>query len=124
MSAHVRQLMVLVASAATVAAACLCLGLVTNNTAMADSKSTFNSELPTNDDHRFGGNTRDPFQGGSGDPGCVGDVDDDGMVGTSDLLELLADWGSCEGCPTDLDMDGVVGISDLLAILAAWGNCP
>ena len=27
-------------------------------------------------------------------------------------------------CPADIDDDGTVGITDLLALLAAWGPCP
>ncbi len=51
------------------------------------------------------------------------DVDGDGAVGITDLLSLLAAWGSCPGCPQDLDGDGTVGITDLLDLLAAWGPC-
>jgi len=52
------------------------------------------------------------------------DLDGDGSVATTDLLELLAAWGPCAGCPADLDGDGAVGTVDLLALLAAWGPCP
>lgn len=54
----------------------------------------------------------------------IGDLDNDGSVGTSDLLLLLSDWGpcdDCEACPSDLDHDCQVGLSDLLALLANWG---
>ncbi len=54
---------------------------------------------------------------------CPADVDDDGTVGITDLLALLAAWGPNPGHPADLDGDGVVGITDLLALLAAWGPC-
>ena len=56
--------------------------------------------------------------------GCVADLDEDGTVGASDLLALLASWGPCKGCPADLDGNGSVGASDLLALLANWGPCP
>ena len=52
------------------------------------------------------------------------DIDNDGMVGTSDLLLLLAAWGpcaDCDNCPADLDGDCIVGTSDLLMLLAQWG---
>ncbi len=52
------------------------------------------------------------------------DLDQDGLVGVTDLLALLAAWGPCpaEGsCPADLDGTGAVGIADLLALLGAWG---
>ena len=52
--------------------------------------------------------------------GCIGRQ----LVGVSDLLSLLADWGLCKGCPADFDGNGNVGASDLLALLANWGPCP
>jgi len=55
---------------------------------------------------------------------CIGDVDHDGVVNTTDLLALLASWGPCEGCPADFNDDGMVNTTDLLALLAAWGPCP
>ena len=43
-----------------------------------------------------------------------------GVVGTSDLLSLLAGWGGVNSC----DFDGAgVGTSDLLKLLANWGPC-
>lgn len=54
------------------------------------------------------------------DPGIPGDLDGDGVVGVSDLLQLLGAWGACD-CPEDLDDDGFVGVSDLLTLLANWG---
>jgi len=62
---------------------------------------------------------------------CPADIDGDGMVGTSDLLVLLADWGDCGGGPCDGDIsdggvpgsDGVVDTFDLLFLLAEWGAC-
>ena len=55
---------------------------------------------------------------------CVGDLDGDGIVGFTDLLQVLAAWGPCLGCPEDLDGNGVVGFNDLSDLLAAWGPCP
>ena len=55
---------------------------------------------------------------------CPWDLDGNGVVGASDLLELLASWGPCKGCPADFDSSGNVGASDLLALLANWGPCP
>ena len=36
---------------------------------------------------------------------------------------LLAEWGLCVGCASDFDGDGTVGVSDLLKLLAQWGSC-
>ena len=55
----------------------------------------------------------------------VADIDNDGIVGTGDLLILLAQWGPCPPeCFGDIDGDGMVGTTDLLMLLAAWGACP
>jgi len=53
-----------------------------------------------------------------------GDLDGDNVVGVSDLLILLGEWGPCPDqgeCPADLDGDGTVGVSDLLELLSNWG---
>ncbi|MFK7961833.1 MAG: zinc-dependent metalloprotease family protein [Phycisphaerales bacterium] len=58
---------------------------------------------------------------------CAGDVDGNGVVGTSDLLSVLAGWGACPSggaCPADLNGNGSVDVSDLLVLLSAWGPCP
>ncbi|MHC4415966.1 MAG: hypothetical protein ACYS0G_11845 [Planctomycetota bacterium] len=58
-------------------------------------------------------------------PTVIGDLNQDGTVGISDLLILLASWGPCPpkgDCPADLNDDGIVGISDLLTLLANWGS--
>ena len=57
-------------------------------------------------------------------PSCPWDLDVSGGVGISDLLTLLAAWGTDPGGPPDLDGDGYVGILDLLELLANWGVCP
>ncbi len=55
---------------------------------------------------------------------CPWDLDDNAVVGASDLLSLLVSWGPCKGCPADFDGNGSVGASDLLALLVNWGPCP
>ncbi len=55
---------------------------------------------------------------------CDADLDGDGLVGISDFLDLLAQWGTDPAGPPDLDGDGVVGITDFLDLLANWGPCP
>ena len=56
-------------------------------------------------------------------PACVGDFNEDNVVDISDLLSLIAAWGSCNSCSEDLNTDGVVDVSDLLTVIAAWGDC-
>jgi hypothetical protein len=57
----------------------------------------------------------------------TGDIDENGVTGTSDLLFLLANWGPCPAgllCSrADLDGNSAVGTSDLLILLANWGEC-
>ncbi len=55
---------------------------------------------------------------------CPWDLDDNAVVGVSDLLSLLGSWGPCKGCPADFGGNGSVGASDLLALLVNWGPCP
>lgn len=58
-------------------------------------------------------------------PDCsdaLGDLNGDGTVGVTDLLDLLAHWGPCTPCTADLNGDGAVGVLDLLLLLAAWGS--
>lgn len=52
---------------------------------------------------------------------CPCDLDDDTTVGVSDLLALLAFWGTSGG---DCNGDGATDLADLLALLSAWGACP
>ena len=55
---------------------------------------------------------------------CPWDLDGDRLVGATDLLVMLAAWGSNPGHPADFDGDDVVGATDLLELLANWGPCP
>ncbi len=53
----------------------------------------------------------------------IGDLNNDGSVGVSDLLILLGFWGPCGPvCLGDLDGDGNVGVKDLLILLGNWGG--
>jgi VCBS repeat protein len=54
-------------------------------------------------------------------PPCPADLDGDGTVSITDILVLLAAWGTPAG---DIDGDGNTGVTDFLAILASWGPCP
>lgn len=51
------------------------------------------------------------------------DIDGDGIVGLTDLLIVLSNFGPCPpitDCPPDVDGDRLIGLSDILEILAAW----
>ena len=62
--------------------------------------------------------------------GCAlpltGDLNDDGSVDLIDLLEVIANWGSCTGCPPacagDANDDCLVDLDDLLLVIANWGS--
>ncbi|MHC4220419.1 MAG: DUF7948 domain-containing protein, partial [Planctomycetota bacterium] len=54
---------------------------------------------------------------------CPVDIDDDGIIGITDFLALLAAWGPNSGHPADIDGDGTVGILDFLQLMADWGPC-
>ncbi|MDA9863642.1 vanadium-dependent haloperoxidase [Flavobacteriales bacterium] len=57
---------------------------------------------------------------------CPLDLDGDGVVGATDLLEALADFGSYGPALTgDVNGDEVVGVNDVLELLASYGeSCP
>ncbi|MGA1018580.1 MAG: BACON domain-containing protein, partial [Phycisphaerales bacterium] len=50
----------------------------------------------------------------------LGDLDGDGVVGSSDLSLMLAAWGRCESCEADLDRDGDVDGADLSMLMSGW----
>ena len=52
---------------------------------------------------------------------CLGDLDNNGVVGAPDLARLLSGWGGSGSA--DLDGNGDVGASDLAIMLSAWGPC-
>ncbi len=54
---------------------------------------------------------------------CPADIDGDRLVGTNDLLALIAAWGSADP-DADIDGDGTVNTSDILVLLGDWGACP
>jgi hypothetical protein len=49
-----------------------------------------------------------------------GDVNNDSNVDVSDMLAVIAGWGTCV-CPADLNRDGLVNVTDLLAVIENWG---
>ena len=54
---------------------------------------------------------------------CTSDINGDGVINFSDLLEVLNAWGFCCGCPADVTNDGQINITDLIHVLANWGPC-
>ncbi|HRP62894.1 MAG TPA: hypothetical protein PK400_06355 [Phycisphaerales bacterium] len=58
-----------------------------------------------------------------GVPVCPTDLNGDGATDVSDLIILLAAWGTCGGCNADINGDGSVDVQDLLILLANWGGC-
>lgn len=49
------------------------------------------------------------------------DLDGNGTVNVTDLLDLLASWGPCDGCSADTNGDSQVGVADLITLLTEWG---
>ena len=43
-------------------------------------------------------------------------------MSVNDVLMMLGDFGCTSDCEADVDLDGSVGISDLLQILSAFGD--
>jgi hypothetical protein len=50
----------------------------------------------------------------------LGDLDQNGTVGASDLALFLAEWGTINPSPCDLNNDGIVNGSDLGLLLTNW----
>ena len=36
---------------------------------------------------------------------------------------MINDWGPCSNCASDVNGDGVVDVSDMLEVVGAWGPC-
>lgn len=53
---------------------------------------------------------------------CVGDLDGDGIIATSDLLIFLSAFGCTGTCVADLNEDGLVNTADLLLFLSVFGS--
>lgn len=51
------------------------------------------------------------------------DLDQDGLVGGTDLATLLGAWGPCgsQCCSADFNFDGQINAADLAVLLGAWG---
>jgi hypothetical protein len=57
-----------------------------------------------------------------GEETCLGDFDEDGLVGGSDLAQLLGAWGS-DAPEFELSGDTLIDGADLSLLLGAWGPC-
>ncbi len=55
---------------------------------------------------------------------CPADLNDNGLVGSGDLVFLLGAWGKNPDHPADLNGDGAVNAIDLIELLGNWGPCP
>ncbi len=64
------------------------------------------------------------FLDGGAQTACPWDLNDDDVVGATDVLLLLGAWGRNPDHAADFDGDGSVGTSDLIALLGNWGPCP
>lgn len=53
---------------------------------------------------------------------CGADINNDGVVNSSDLSAFLAEFGCVSNCTVDLNNDGVVNSSDLSLFLSAFGG--
>ena len=56
--------------------------------------------------------------------GCLGDLDSDGQIDTSDLAIMLGSFGCSTNCTSDLNTNGNVGSEDLGILLTLFGVCP
>ena len=56
---------------------------------------------------------------------CEADLNGDGYVNVSDMLQLIEAWGPCttKTCDADIDGDNYVRVSDLLVLIDNWGSC-
>jgi len=58
--------------------------------------------------------------------GCQADINQDGVVNVTDLLEVLSNWGQCIGqfpCCIDFNDDNQVDVIELIEVISAWGSC-
>jgi len=53
---------------------------------------------------------------------CPGDISGDGIIGVSDVLMLLANFGCLLDCTEDVDGDGAITVSDILTLLGNFGD--
>ena len=51
-----------------------------------------------------------------------GDMDGDGVVTVSDVLNVLSEFGCTAKCAMDINGDGATNVTDVLAVLSAFGT--
>jgi effector-binding domain-containing protein len=58
--------------------------------------------------------------------GCAADLNDDGVVGSADLLLFIGQYSLTGGGCYDFNGNGIVGITDMLVMIGGMGNenCP
>jgi len=57
----------------------------------------------------------------SSSDGVDGDVNCDGVVNVTDVLDVVSNWGPCAGvCAEDIVPDGTINVSDLLQVIGNW----
>ena len=61
-----------------------------------------------------------PGQTGMGH-GVYGDINHDGVVDVSDMVQVYREWGVNPGSPADLNHDGEVNAMDAFIVLVSWG---
>ena len=76
---------------------------------------------PPNDDFRSSGLRMG--QSGSAPGGCIGDLNDDGVVDGIDLSLILGAW-STSNCDYNLSEGCIIDGQDLAVLLGNWGDCP
>jgi hypothetical protein len=53
---------------------------------------------------------------------CPADLDGDGAVSVTDLIDVISLWGT-DDIDGDVNLDGVVDVGDLTELLLSWGDC-
>ncbi len=79
--------------------------------------------IPDSCDIENGSSLDSDFDGVPDECQCLEDVNMDGLINVSDLLYIIADWGSTATNTSDINNDGIVNVSDLLIAISAWGVC-
>ncbi|MFB1018894.1 MAG: hypothetical protein QMC37_01465, partial [Flavobacteriales bacterium] len=52
----------------------------------------------------------------------IGDLTGDGVIGSSDILMLISEFGCISNCDIDFNANGSTDINDLLFLLSIFGE--